>query len=793
MKLSEYFEIRNPTYIILKLKPTTDIEDANSEKIGRAIASLYKTVVNRIVKEQKKYVLQASVKVSYYITLTKKEISFFFIIPSFYETVVREKIRSTWRNITLDVVKTVPNFDNTSISYKIKQKNESPLSFRTTNNTLLLRNMVNITSVLDTNDKVGVFYNFIPISNYSWTSECKETLERVRNGLSIGKDKFTFDYIIKACVAFFTNLGNDISDFANEFMSGITDVQLTTTASSLYTKPQTRRKTNSLMRNSSTPVSSHSFYDDRPILGSQMSISSDSRSKMASQVLGMQCIVMSQSDIIGQAINNAESTIQCFRILNGDNEIVADRYNNHNFCITDKILPDVEMMTVSPKECNSFISLPDQRLLEQYDNIQCNDTYESKVAKELTKGYMNLGRSKYRGQEVDVFTSSDANYKNLAHIICGSNRSGKSTLMSNMMCDAVKSGNVAIALDFCGNCKLTSDVERNLRNTLIIDCSDIDNLQSLAYNEVPDSDNSFKQYENAKIQATQILSLINVNNKDDRALSIKMHRYLEAAAIITFLSSTSINDVFNVLQNHIARQNAIVKAQNLNIEYVDEYIYTLEELNNIKNGECIGTNSSLIVGILDRITTLKSNVYVELMLKQSAENNINLLDEIQKSQLISIKIPEHLFTTQQQKDSYCCYWMSKILLSLKLRNTFIPNPSDRKQACIFIDELYQCKNLEEEIKKIISQLPKMTCKLILSCHYIGQLSILREELRSVNASYTLISGSDRRNFEELKSELYPYTEKDLLRLKRYNALHLIKCNKGYQTCTTILPSPLKEL
>jgi hypothetical protein len=90
----------------------------------------------------------------------------------------------------------------------------------------------------------------------------------------------------------------------------------------------------------------------------------------------------------------------------------------------------------------------------------------------------------------------------------------------------------------------------------------------------------------------------------------------------------------------------------------------------------------------------------------------------------------------------------------------------------------------------ISQYAKFGLKPIISAHYLNQIRHIREELRSANASYMLISGCDKKNYEELKSELYPYQEEDLLKLPRYHSLNLIKNKDGYARFITKLPKPI---
>lgn len=63
------------------------------------------------------------------------------------------------------------------------------------------------------------------------------------------------------------------------------------------------------------------------------------------------------------------------------------------------------------------------------------------------------------------------------------------------------------------------------------------------------------------------------------------------------------------------------------------------------------------------------------------------------------------------------------------------------------------------------------------------------ELRSASASYTLLSGCDNTNYNELKSELPPLTEEDLLKLPRYHSMNLIKSKDGYGEFIIKLPKP----
>ncbi|MBY6987898.1 hypothetical protein HYH98_15090 [Clostridium botulinum] len=112
---------------------------------------------------------------------------------------------------------------------------------------------------------------------------------------------------------------------------------------------------------------------------------------------------------------------------------------------------------------------------------------------------------------------------------------------------------------------------------------------------------------------------------------------------------------------------------------------------------------------------------------------------------------------------------------------------DRVKVNLFFDELYQVPCCQTFLKIKLNQIAKKTAKSIISCHSLEQIKYIRPELKSANTSYMLIAGCNKDNYLELKQELEPFELDDLLNLKRYYSLNLIKCNDGYAKFITKLP------
>ncbi|WP_242951762.1 hypothetical protein [Clostridium botulinum] len=70
------------------------------------------------------------------------------------------------------------------------------------------------------------------------------------------------------------------------------------------------------------------------------------------------------------------------------------------------------------------------------------------------------------------------------------------------------------------------------------------------------------------------------------------------------------------------------------------------------------------------------------------------------------------------------------------------------------------------------------------------ISQLKNEIKASGASYMLLQRADKKNFEELKEEMFPYELDNLLNLEQFYSLNLIRYEKGYAKFIICLPKPL---
>lgn len=766
IKLSRYFQLINPVYTYIQIIPHRSIRNYNSSNIAKAISYTYKTINKRIHREQKKIFIETNFKISYIIDIEKDNANFYFLIPVIYKMIIIEKITEIWSKATIKEVKEIPKISEEAMTYSLSYKKVDGLSLNVDKKSNEpLNSILNVMDIMKDQDKLRIAYNFMPMSQLGWKERYEDMLDRVKNNKLLDKKVTSFEYIMKSILGIVLNTLDCILEVLNDFTGGNNENE----GENLY---------NSVMA----------------ILGQQNTLSLNTKKKKEATIINTQIAIISDSADKTRKENNALSVAQSYNVLTEDNELIYKKVKNkikienYDFKIDSNLC--------SSDECQNFIQIPADTLLKDFKINHIENT-ESEIPEELRSGSMCVGTNIYKGNEQKVYLSSDKDFRNLTLCVIAPTRSGKTNLLKNLARDSIYHGECSILFDFCGECEFSEDVAKTIQKTKIlkIDCSDINKLQGLGFNEIfTKSKNKFEVYKSAKMQTAQLVSFVNSININSE-LEPRMNRYLKAAGIIVFINNGSFKNVFDILQDHVLRKEFINKIPEDQFDNLDEYILALNELDEwskeTKNNpkEIVGTKISFVQGILNRLDSIKSNAYMELMLKKGCSQNINLVEEIQKNQLICLKIPESMFSTEEERDIYCSYWINKIWGALQQRHSMLKEEK-RVKVNLFFDELYQVPTTQNFLKIKINQIAKKICKPIISCHSLEQIKYIRPELKSANTSYMLISGCNKDNYNELKEELDPYELEDLLNLKRYTSLNLIKCNNGYAKFISTLPGKI---
>lgn len=768
IKFSDYFEFVEAKYVYLKLTPSTSLRNYNSDNILKLIASLYRTFDQQVhkINHKFKWIIEPSYKVSFYIymekpkeDIDKSKVEFYFIVPSKHYTLMKDKIMDTWGSvISINIVPTLPLFNQECTAYYLKYQKEDAMSIVTDkrNNSLLTSELSTLYS-MEEEDRAAVLFNFIPVSQQSWRAEYVNTMKRFYADQSINKNKFDILTIL------FFLIDNIVR---------IMDIVL----------------------------SSLNLGSSETKLKSDYAITDDTKNKKTSTVVGTQIICFAESKDKLREFNICQSLCQSFNCLASQDNTLVSKKLKWKGDIESETINKVAVNKMTPREDQHFISLASKEHIEEHKIIEYNKIIKQKPPKELLIGVIPLGSYiQDDGTKNTVYMPTQKNLKNLPFAVVGANRTGKTSYLGNVAQYAQRGGECTIFFEFCGDCEMSDDITEMCTNVFNIDCSDETKLQGMGYNEVRTNDeNIFRHYDNIKGQASQLVSLINSVNEADRDLKTKMNKLLRATSLVVFLSNGSFKDIFEIMQDHILRQEYIDRVPPNYGKFMDKHIRSLKELDDVKcdpkTGKTIvvGTKyNPAIAGILDRIDALQANTYMEMMLEKDTKDNFNLIDEMQKPQIICFRMPEVMFKNKTEKDPYTTYWMSKIWYALKLRQSYY-DEKELVKVNIIIDEIYQIPHCEEFVREILSQVPKFNARIILSCHHLNQLTSVRDELLNANGSYILIAGCSKQNYHTLKEEMYPFGLDDLMGLKQFHSLNIIKMGDSYCNFVTKLPNPLKK-
>lgn len=379
IKASEYIQFVRASYIYLKLTPNNSIRNNATDGIAKAIASLYTSVWEQIdIEERKlveffgkewiigtKYKINQRAKVVYYVYMEKGRVEFYFIIPKQHLNILKERIRNSWSNLTIEEVSEVPLLERAT-NYQMLYKYEDGVSVAVDRrDNSLLKSNINILNSLEETDKVALIYNFIPTSQYGWNSIYRETLTKIKYQKSIEKNRLT----LRSGLVTFV-------DAISSFFKGISDV--------FTDKKELRR------------MESQSLLDlTLSRIENKTNISQATANKRTSPILKTQIVVQSQSDDRLRQYSNAKSLCNSFDVITEDNALIPARVKKtvdlHEYSLSDKY------NLMSADECSNFIALPGRSLLNEYNMIDKIETQTCDIPADLQEGVMCIGEVTHQG------------------------------------------------------------------------------------------------------------------------------------------------------------------------------------------------------------------------------------------------------------------------------------------------------------------------------------------------------------------------------------------------------------
>ena len=737
IKLSKYIEIQKAEYTHIQVIPSKSCRNTNTDKILVLANTMYKKLDRLIRIENKKLIITSKLKLSYYIHITKRCTEFYFIVPTVFYSQVKTKLSETWKNVEIKKVNALPININDCTKYQLSYKLNDVLSLNVDkrSNSLLNANL-SVLEILQDDEAVGIFYNFIPMSqkeqNYFKISS-QEALNNFRKGINLKKSKNIVD------------LGVISLKFLVDFINGLLNAFL------------------------SAPKNSHNIIN--PV---EKTTSSSTQRKAKSDIIKTQAIICAKSDENEREKQLCTTIFNTFTSLNGDNELEMEEVKKNIDIYKDDI--KVKYNYTSTLESGKFVNVAGKDIIEQHKNIKHNKLLELRAPKCLEDGEVRIGEVKHKDDKQMTYYSTDEQMKRLGRVLLGPMGAGKDYYMTNMAKDIIKVGRGLIVLDYIDKCQLADNIKAitPIDRLIEINCANPKQLQSFAYDEYKysDSDREVDKIDICMQKAQQYNMLLDTINDVNSTLTPRMLRYLNAAATIVFRVNqySSFKDIIDVLKNPTKRDNIISLLPASAKELLQDEIDDLEELSKRDKKGNIENADSKIDGILDRISKLKSSsIYTKLSYISESTNNVDFIKAINEGKVILIKIPAKRFS-KTMRSLLATFFLQKVWIAKEQGAT-------ETQTELFINEIHQSYHCQLLMEDILVECRKFNLTPTLAMHYLSQgTKKLKESILASGSSFLLLSGCDKKAYDELKHyfEKDGYSENDLVELDRYNALCLIK-------------------
>lgn len=754
IKLSKYIEIQKAEYTHIQVIPSKSCRNTNTDKILVLANTMYKKLDRLIRIENKKLIITSKLKLSYYIHITKRCTEFYFIVPTVFYSQVKTKLSETWKNVEIKKVNALPININDCTKYQLSYKLNDVLSLNVDkrSNSLLNANL-SVLEILQDDEAVGIFYNFIPMSqkeqNYFKISS-QEALNNFRKGINLKKSKNIVD------------LGVISLKFLVDFINGLLNAFL------------------------SAPKNSHNIIN--PV---EKTTSSSTQRKAKSDIIKTQAIICAKSDEKEREKQLCTTTFNTFTSLNGDNELEMEEVKKNIDIYKDDI--KVKSNYTSTLEAGKFVNVAGKDIIEQHKNIKHNKVLELRAPKCLEHGEIRIGTVKCKGSNEMSYFSSHYEIKKAERVLIGPKGSGKSYKSEQLAKDAIKAGRGVVIIDIIEDCKMS----RNIYNAVAdpskiirINCADISSIQAFSYNEITMNDTMepMQVVSNAIKRGQQLQNLLNCINEDVSKLTPRMIKYFYAACAIVYCVkyNASLGDIRDCLSSPEEREKYINSIPDKYKELLENRIKNIRELDK-KEKNKISNYDIKIDGILDRLALLEISLESEIALSKTNETNINLCDAIQQNKIILIEIPEDVFTSKMIKDVMTTFYTSKIWCAKKQLSK-----NQKTLTEMFFDEFYKCPNTTIVFEEMFEEARKYNLINTVTLHSFLQLNNkCRNLLKAGGASYMLLYGCDIYNYDYLKKDFNNngYTEEDLLNLNEHEALCLIRNeDKNYSSFICKIPA-----
>jgi hypothetical protein len=200
-----------------------------------------------------------------------------------------------------------------------------------------------------------------------------------------------------------------------------------------------------------------------------------------------------------------------------------------------------------------------------------------------------------------------------------------------------------------------------------------------------------------------------------------------------------------------------------------------------------GTNYKEIQGIVDRVSILLNDYYMELFLSTPVNPNLNFKYWADNGYCVLLKIPELNFSPVAI-NCIVTFLFAKIWLTILNRQGSVDKLPHIHVIC---DEIHKYNQVTKLLYGWIREASKYKTNFVISSHTLLDLKSLLPVFKASGASYMLYKSSPQ-NYKLLENELLPYTIEELQNIKPFHSMNIINYNRDYSVFMSESPKPVEK-
>ncbi|MTI47857.1 MAG: hypothetical protein FH761_08450 [Firmicutes bacterium] len=768
-----------------RIIPDYTIDNSNNIAISNSIASTYKTFLQR-KKIGKKPLLTIEPKKHIYfnVLLLQGGANFYISFPIQYEDMFVNKMKTIWNRSAIQKIDIKEFQDWQEEETEIADLMLKDYNFKSLNtdksNLYPLTNLLGISKDLKDDEKVMINFDIEPMNRLDWVNRAKDECKSYDKGKIVDNTRSALQELASNLFKTVEVLLNIYIEFKILIFESI--------AGLIVTQNEEEKQKFELSIDSLEAIRKENKLN---------SLSHSTHHKLTSKAYKTAISIMSQSEDRNRREVNLIATANAYKDLTGNNELITKRLRKKRQQAKFKKIIHFESKSTiienksiySDKEIAKFIQLPQKHLQNEY-SIENIDERELEVHDDLLKKGIKIGTAEHQKKLINTYWCNDYNSMALPKVIGGPMGAGKTEYTSNYIVDANQQGHCTITFDYIKNCEMSKKAIKYTTNNVVINLSNPE--IAFAYPEISNTlnENSTKwdRLDVANDISHQVRYLVDsITDNNTGPLTAQMRRYLSAACKIVFIhAGETIDNMFKVLEDWKTRNEYMRKSKGV-YDYDDRVLNILRELNDKDDkGKVIGTRYDLLKGILNRADILMDDIRLQKMLTLDIDNKHNFLDYMNNGNAVYILMPQKYFKDPLIKDIIVTYFMTRIWTAAQARSE-IDKPNITH---IITDEIHQIPTAASFFSGHITEFRKFGLAPYFTVHYFKQFRMLLDAIKSAGVSYMLLNGIEKENVMSLQEEIKPFEVEEVLRLKEWETVNVIRHNNKYSRFISKLPKPL---